>query len=187
MSGPTRRRAVRLRRKWNRIRRELGPHPFQQKYNESHRSRERVYGRSSGRRRIYFDRQLRPLKLWAFAQLHNDRRYKAVRQERVTSISGKRLYVSTVWLGIDHGFSEDPLAPPILFETMVFDDVPELLPNGRPGLGHERGQWRWDSERVALIGHNLIVSGFRADKLGRDDENDNLGAELAALRRGVGA
>ena len=37
------------------------------------------------------------------------------------TICGKR--VSTVFLGIDHGF--DPDGPPILFETMVFSEVPE--------------------------------------------------------------
>lgn len=32
------------------------------------------------------------------------------------------LHVSTVFLGLDHGFSNHPDAPPILFETMIFGD-----------------------------------------------------------------
>jgi hypothetical protein len=33
------------------------------------------------------------------------------------------LYVSTVFLGIDHNWDPDPNAEPLLFETMVFDDL----------------------------------------------------------------
>ena len=32
------------------------------------------------------------------------------------------LHVSTVFIGLDHSFSSNPDAPPILFETMIFGD-----------------------------------------------------------------
>jgi hypothetical protein len=32
------------------------------------------------------------------------------------------LWVSTVFLGIDHNWDPDPEAEPLLFETMIFDD-----------------------------------------------------------------
>lgn len=40
------------------------------------------------------------------------------RKVRVTTLGDVR--VSTVFLGLDHGFSMDPNAKPILFETLVF-------------------------------------------------------------------
>lgn len=39
--------------------------------------------------------------------------------------------VSTVFLGLDHGFSSKPDAPPVLFETMVFGEERVVLMFGR--------------------------------------------------------
>ena len=55
--------------------------------------------------------------------------------------------VSTVFLGIDHSFSER--GPPILFETMVFTDYG----------GDE--QWRWSTWSEAAAGHDLTVARHR--------------------------
>jgi hypothetical protein len=42
------------------------------------------------------------------------------RRVRSTWIGGGRLWVSTVFMGIDHNFHDE--GPPILFETMMFDE-----------------------------------------------------------------
>lgn len=47
--------------------------------------------------------------------------------------------VSTVWLGLDHGFGN---AKPLIFETMVFDRH-----------GHDVYQARYSTEEEARIGH----------------------------------
>jgi hypothetical protein len=63
-----------------------------------------------------------------------------------TKLGGER-YVSTVFLGLDHGWM--PGAPPLLFETMVFPecDVCE----------------RWTTWDQALAGHHQIAAAERSD------------------------
>jgi hypothetical protein len=56
-----------------------------------------------------------------------------------------QIYVSTIFLGLDHNFF-DLLAPPILFETMVF--------GGAMNLFQER-YCTWDD---AELGHNTILA-----------------------------
>lgn len=61
--------------------------------------------------------------------------------------------VSTVFLGLDHNHFG---GPPILFETMVFDD-------------YEAGdrQWRYATWAEAELGHMEVVEGLQ-EKLGLD-------------------
>jgi hypothetical protein len=56
--------------------------------------------------------------------------------------------VSTVFLGLDHGFTEG--GPPVLWETMI--------------LGEEDGEeetWRYTSYDKAIAGHTQIVTEMR--------------------------
>lgn len=62
-------------------------------------------------------------------------------------IEGTR--VSTVWMGIDLSFNRS--RPPLIFETMIFSDVPEL-----DGL-----QWRFATEEGARAGHVIITAAVR--------------------------
>lgn len=59
-----------------------------------------------------------------------------------TQVSDK-VYVSTIFLGLNHNFGE---GPPILFETMIFgfDDGIEY-------------QWRYSSFDDAMVGHDMAV------------------------------
>ncbi len=54
--------------------------------------------------------------------------------------------VSTVFLGLDHGFSDDPNAPPVVFETLVF---------GGPLDDMMRRYVTWDE---AQAGHDETVT-----------------------------
>lgn len=56
--------------------------------------------------------------------------------------------VSTVFLGFDHSWGDD--GPPILFETMLFDDY---------GGGD---QWRYSTWAEAEAGHRKVVDEVRA-------------------------
>jgi len=61
------------------------------------------------------------------------------------------LHVSTVFLGIDHSFSNFPDTTPILFETMIFDDT--------DGLDHYCDRYAsWDE---AERGHAAAVEAAR--------------------------
>jgi len=60
---------------------------------------------------------------------------------------GPGLFVSTIFLGLDHSFGR---GPPLLFETMTFDDY---------GDG---GQWRYSTWDEAVAGHADAVAKLRA-------------------------
>lgn len=51
--------------------------------------------------------------------------------------------VSTVFLGLDHGFDNEDL--PVLWETMIF------------GGPHDQEEWRYTSREEAMAGHERIV------------------------------
>lgn len=55
----------------------------------------------------------------------------------------KDIKVSTVFLGLDHSWFEDPA--PLWFETMIF------------GGKHDGSQWRWTTYSQAEKGHQLAV------------------------------
>jgi hypothetical protein len=55
--------------------------------------------------------------------------------------------VSTVWLGMDHGYDEEGL--PVIFETMVF--------NGQ----HDNYCERYTAETEAKAGHKRIVEALK--------------------------
>jgi hypothetical protein len=54
--------------------------------------------------------------------------------------------VSTVFLGLDHGWRD---GPPILFETMIF------------GGPLDESQWRYSSYDDAMVGHTMAVKKAR--------------------------
>lgn len=76
-------------------------------------------------------------------------RRRLVARTRLFSRS-RQVWVSTVFLGLDCGYS----GPPVLWETMLFN-----------GSGHDcDGRcWRYRSRRAALSGHHLIVTTLRAE------------------------
>ncbi len=94
---------------------------------------------------VYYDRSgnLITLDEWASAF---DERYgeKTVRQENVGD-----LWVSTVWLGLDHQHGN---GPPLIFETMVFAGeslVDEFCD-------------RYSTEAEAVAGHERVVAALEA-------------------------
>lgn len=91
----------------------------------------------------YYDREGKPMDMNTWAEKHSDPVYKRVAESHVG-----HLWVSTVWLGLDHGFGSER---PVIFETMVFNTMDE--------------DKRWDeeicerycTEEEALAGHAAIV------------------------------
>jgi len=83
-----------------------------------------------------------------------DTRGRIVEQETLWN----GIWLSTVWLGLDHSF--DPDGPPLIFETMAFNQITE---EGRYDLWQER--WStlaeaeaghaWVKQRLASIGFTL--------------------------------
>ena len=79
--------------------------------------------------------------LTAWAQMHADIRLRRV---AVTEWDGTQ--VSTVFLGLDHGFG----GPPLLFETMIF------------GGEYDLHCWRYSTWDEAVAGDAAIVARLRA-------------------------
>lgn len=93
-----------------------------------------------------YDKKGRLLSLLEWAELMEDMEYKRVALTELPD--GKT--VSTVWLGLDHSFSE--AGPPIIFETMVF-------PKGDLG---ELDMERYATLEEAEAGHRLMVEKWKA-------------------------
>ena len=58
----------------------------------------------------------------------------------------REVLISTVFLGIDHYWGDDPDHLPILFETMIFEDP-----------RHREEQWRYCTYDEAKEGHKKAV------------------------------
>lgn len=117
---------------------------------------------------LYFNRQGEPIDLDAWSTLFNDWDYRQIAD---TQVEGFR--VSTVWLGIDHGWRED--MPPIIFETMVFGDEVEMEIFGRTQTVHvsaDEFSRRYSTEPEARLGHSEVCDEIRALFAGADAVED---------------
>jgi len=72
------------------------------------------------------------------------------RQVKKTFLKNHKIFVSTVFLGLDHDHFQEE-SKPILFETMVF------------GFEDDEIQERYHTWEEAKIGHNLIVKQVKRD------------------------
>jgi hypothetical protein len=81
--------------------------------------------------------------------------YETHPQERIVAQSTHDpLFVSTIFLGIDHSFSLG--GPPVLWETMVFvRGVPDTHPV------EEHRMWRYLGRVAALAHHDQIMAALR--------------------------
>lgn len=91
---------------------------------------------------VYYDRQGLAISREAFVASFEHPDAKRVAETQIGES-----WVSTVWLGIDHGFGE---GPPIIFETLVF--------NGPLADEMER----YTTEADALAGHEAMCARVRA-------------------------
>ncbi len=62
--------------------------------------------------------------------------------------------VSTIWLGLDHSWGG---GPPLIFETMVFDDKAS-----EEGRGEDFDSQRYSTREEALEGHRELVEKYLA-------------------------
>ena len=102
----------------------------------------------------YYDRSGKPISPERFAVLH---RYKS-NYIRVAEDTIGNLWISTVWLGINHEFREN--LPPLIFETRIFK---------AEGKDRYVYQMRYSDEQEAFAGH-LIAVQYAKELLKRDDE-----------------
>lgn len=96
---------------------------------------------------MYYNKKGEPMELMVYANHFEDPKYKIVKQEDVGDV-----WISTVWLGLDHGFGG---GKPIIFETMVFPRK-----TGEVDYGDELEQERYCTEEEALKGHKEMVKKY---------------------------
>lgn len=89
----------------------------------------------------------------------------AQRQVALTKVEPGVVEVSTVFLGLDHGFGS---GPPVLWETMIF------------GGSHDGYRNRYGSRAAAVEGHKLAVEIAEGKRQPEDgDESDGTTVEDA--------
>lgn len=106
----------------------------------------------------WYDRQGRRISVNEASRLGKNRAYKVVKQEQVGMY-----WISTVWLGLNHGWTET--GPPVIFETMVFpqsgdeniDALVKATEDDEWGSMLERDSDRYCTEAEALAGHQRMV------------------------------
>jgi hypothetical protein len=111
-----------------------------------------------------FDREGNAIDLLEYARLHENFDYVVLRRTPISidAESTKKfdpVEVSTVWLGIDHGFgfSEHP----IIFETMIFGGL------------YDEYQLRYNTEEQALAGHEMIVKALENNQSPEEVNHEN--------------
>ena len=90
---------------------------------------------------MYYDKEGKEIEALAWGILLSREAYKRVAAD--TLKNGYR--VSTMWLGIDHGFSG---GPPLIFETIVLSGPPSW---------HEFDSYRYSTLKEAQAGHIAMV------------------------------
>jgi hypothetical protein len=90
---------------------------------------------------MYFDKNGKPIGMFEWATLFEDKKYKIIKQE----VLPNDYFVSTIWLGLNHRFNE---GNPLIFESLVFP---------------AKGNWsKLDCERYSTLaeakkGHKKLV------------------------------
>lgn len=119
----------------------------------------------------YFDRQGQPMSREEWSTSFED---PAVKRVAETTVGG--IWISTVWLGLDHGWGS---SAPVIFETMAF----------ARGLGwSELESRRYCTETEALAGHEEVVAIARRRHHGwvkhaRDERRREMKYHLKQLER----
>lgn len=127
--------------------------------NASGREADRAF---PGTGHLHYDKEGKPIGLGDWAVLHEDDDYRRVAVDYVGPYC-----VSTVWGGLDMGFSSFMGGPAIIFETMVFlDEIRRQQWGGAtfeymPSLDHdEDGMERYATLEEAEEGHARIVKAW---------------------------
>lgn len=96
----------------------------------------------------YYDREGKPISTYQYMTLHRwGKNPEDPSYIRVATDTVNGYMVSTVWLGLNHNYSQ--VGPPLIFETMVF---------GRDGRATDLYCDRYSTEEEALEGHKEAVA-----------------------------
>lgn len=108
-----------------------------------------------------YNRDGDPITQDEWARLHSDHEYKRVAEDTVGE-----WWVSTVWLGIDHGYGDIP----VIFETMVF---PMSENASTADFSTDQHCERYTTEADAIRGHAETVTALRNGTLNQTPTDDH--------------
>lgn len=99
----------------------------------------------------YYNKRGKKIDLDQWLELFEDRDYQVIAQQRTP---GHRFFISTVWLGIDHGIGISP--KPLIYETMVWGKRDDLLQRRYSSLtdarrGHKKLYAKYAKQDIILI------------------------------------
>jgi hypothetical protein len=122
----------------------------------------------------FYDRQGARIDLMDWARKFEDRKYSVLAQHWVRGWK-----VSTVWLGLDHGFGMSPA--PLIFETMIFAPKDATIGRedwetagdafGTTPVDLDQYQERYPTEAAAQAGHDRALAAM-VEQLGGDAVTD---------------
>jgi len=125
----------------------------------------------------FYDRQGQRIDLMTWARHVEDRQYSVVAQHWV-----RGWMVSTVWLGLDHGYGMTPV--PLIFETMIFAPKDATVgredwetggdASGTAPVDLDQYQERYPTEEAAQAGHDRALAAM-VEQLGGDAAADITG------------
>lgn len=125
----------------------------------------------------FYNRQGQRIGLMTWARHVEDRQYSVVAQHWV-----RGWMVSTVWLGLDHGFGMTPV--PLIFETMIFAPKDATVgredwetggdASGTAPVDLDQYQERYPTEEAAQAGHDRALAAM-VEHLGGDAAADITG------------
>jgi hypothetical protein len=80
--------------------------------------------------------------------------FSDTKARRIAETTIGEVWISTVWLGLDHAYLG---GPPLIFETMVFS-----------GALDQEDTWRYSTREQALEGHQRVVELVRLELAATD-------------------
>ena len=100
----------------------------------------------------YYDKYGRNISSEKWAKLFEDYEYKVIKRDTLSN----GILISTVWLGLDHGFSGKK---PIIFETMAFAKKEKTIKFGKQKvkIHNELEMDRYSTITEAKKGHKKMV------------------------------
>lgn len=106
----------------------------------------------------FYDRNGKQMTMLEWSKVYEDTEYRILGSHYIDN-----LWVSTVWLGLDHRFLDE--GPPLIFESMVFA-VPD---------GDDRWEAiemrRYATEKEAMVGHAELVAHYKTERSEMTDDN----------------
>lgn len=96
----------------------------------------------------HFDRRGEAISMREWMRLWKSHEYRLVKQDSV-----ENYWVSTVWLGLDHSYTQEGM--PIIYETMLFDHSEHSEQEGNAWM--DLLCRRYSTELEALTGHDEVM------------------------------